>query len=115
MKWYQAVLGFKLMERGNHGAVQFAELAIPGFGVALVKSPESVPAAQTSAGQAAPSWIHIVFSVADPDRTFQQLKNRGIDVTTRDRPINGPVTSFLLHDSEGNEIEILADTEPMRR
>ncbi len=113
VKWYQDVLGFKVKERGAHGAFQFAELAIPGFGVALVKSPEPAGPPKASERPASPAWIHMVFSVADPDHAFRMLKGRGIDVTTRD-PANGPVTSFLVRDSEGNEIEVLGEVEAKR-
>jgi predicted enzyme related to lactoylglutathione lyase len=53
-------------------------------------------------------WMHIVFTVPDVPAVFKLLQNRGADVHTRD---NSPATSyFLLHDSEGNEIEMTAQT-----
>jgi catechol 2,3-dioxygenase-like lactoylglutathione lyase family enzyme len=108
VRWYQEMLGFTLKERGSrqNGAFQFAELEIPGFGVALVRTgaTTATPAAPVAAG--APAWVHIVFSVPDPARTYATLKERGAKVTTRANP--GPIQTFLVHDSEGNEIEIVA-------
>lgn len=107
VKWYQDMLGFTLVERGSrmNGAMQFAELTLPGFGVGLVKLPAPsppVPAAENPG----PHWIHIVFSAPDPGSLFTLLKARGAAVTTRDAS-GGPIHSFLVHDSEGNELEIV--------
>jgi catechol 2,3-dioxygenase-like lactoylglutathione lyase family enzyme len=107
VKWYQRVLGFRLVERGerNGGAFRFAELQIPGFGVALVQLAGARAAPVLDAPQS-PDWVHIVFSVPDPDAAWRELRARGADVFTRGPPAS-PLTSFLLHDSEGNEIEIV--------
>jgi catechol 2,3-dioxygenase-like lactoylglutathione lyase family enzyme len=106
--WYQDMLGFKLVERGSRheGAFQFAELAIQNFGVALVRFNEAA-ASRTADVLLAPSWLHIVFSVADPDSTYRLLKQRGASVTTRPAEDAGTVSTFIIHDSEGNEIEIV--------
>jgi catechol 2,3-dioxygenase-like lactoylglutathione lyase family enzyme len=107
VKWYEEMLGFKLVERGSrqNGAFQFAEMTIPGFGVALVQIQGSEKATPASA-VSQPSWRHIVFSVADPDRTFKLLQERGAKVSTSTTG-GTPVTSFLVFDIDGNEIEIL--------
>lgn len=108
VRWYQQVLGFRLTERGerNGGAFRYAELEIPGFGVALVQlaGAQPVPAGDKPL---APDWVHIVFAVPDPDAAWRELKARGADVYTHGPP-TPPITTFLLHDSEGNEIEIVA-------
>jgi catechol 2,3-dioxygenase-like lactoylglutathione lyase family enzyme len=104
--WYQSVLGFKLAEQGEHGTAQFAVLRIPGFEIALLKTPEvdgSPPATFK-----APRWIHIVFSVSDPNQLFHALKSRGAKPYVRGPEPTGSVKSFLIQDSEGNEIEIVA-------
>jgi len=108
VKWYSEVLGFRLMQRGerNGGAFRFAELEIPGFGVALVQLAGAQVAPVTDKPQA-PDWVHIVFAVPDPQAAYDALKARGADVYTRG-PATPPITTFLLHDSEGNEIEIVA-------
>jgi len=112
-KWYQEVLGFKLDVRGsrNNGAFQFAELSIPGYGIALVQQ-STTPDAPVPAGPQGNRWVHPVFAVADPDATFKILKERGANPRTRGNA--SPVTTFLVDDSEGNEIEIVK-VEPARR
>jgi catechol 2,3-dioxygenase-like lactoylglutathione lyase family enzyme len=108
--WYQDILGFEIRERGRHGPVKFVELAIPGFGVALVQ--ETAPAGHSTKPQTdAPRWIHIVFAVPDPDAAFRILKDKGASLSTRG-PVNGRIESFLVTDSEGNEIEILGAPAP---
>jgi catechol 2,3-dioxygenase-like lactoylglutathione lyase family enzyme len=108
VKWYREVLGLRLVERGerNGGAFRFAELEIPGFGVALVQLAGAQAAPATEKPQA-PDWVHIVFAVPDPDAAYRELKARGADVFTRGTA-TPPITTFLLRDSEGNEIEIVA-------
>ena len=111
VKWYQEILGFKLDQRGTrqNGNFKFAELSIPGFGVALVQmgNPSPPPAGRVVAP---PDWVHIVFTVPDPDATFKLLKSRGADVFLRPGMSTSPVREFLMHDSEGNEIEIFPAT-----
>lgn len=108
--WYTTMLGFALDERGvrDNGAFEFAKLSIPGFVVALVHvrvpgAPESAPVGP----HAANGWIHVVFSVTDPDGLFRALKQKGADVWQRPPVPPGRVTTFLMHDSEGNQIEIV--------
>jgi catechol 2,3-dioxygenase-like lactoylglutathione lyase family enzyme len=106
--WYQTILGFKLAQQGSHGAMQFAVLSIPGFDVALVKTPEKTPSIPPGE-QGAPRWVHIVFSAPDPNQLFNALKSRGEKPYTHGGGNSGPLTSFLIQDSEGNEIEIVAE------
>jgi catechol 2,3-dioxygenase-like lactoylglutathione lyase family enzyme len=109
--WYQDMLGFRVVGQGSRlsGAMKYADLRIPGFGISLVQIQQ--PALELAPGQLVrPAWVHIVFSVADPERTFRQLKERGARVSTREPATSAPVKTFLLYDSEGNEIEIVADT-----
>jgi len=105
VRWYEDMLGFKVMNRGDRpNGSRFADLAIPGFGIGLVQNPGT-----PSANGARSGWIHIVFSVPDPARAFAMLKSRGADVATRGNPAPTQITTFLLHDSEGNEIEIVQE------
>ena len=121
VKWYQDVLGFRLEQRGsrNNGAFQFAELSIPGFGLALTQQGQR-PATDAAATPAAPAaagnrWIHIVFAVADPAKTLELIKARGGMPRVRGAA-GAPVTSFLINDSEGNEIEFVRfDSTPVLR
>jgi catechol 2,3-dioxygenase-like lactoylglutathione lyase family enzyme len=106
--WYRDMLGFAVRERGSHGAVRFVELAIPGFGVALVKQP-ATDSNNRPVPPTAPRWLHIVFSVPNPNAAYRALKDRGASVSTRQDSAKESVSSFLIEDSEGNEIEIVAD------
>jgi catechol 2,3-dioxygenase-like lactoylglutathione lyase family enzyme len=106
--WYHDVLGFRLLSQGERlgGTMKYADLEIPGFGVSLVELDQ--PALAVEPGQAlVPSWIHIVFAARDPDHLYRTLRDRGVHVFTRG-PETPRVTTFLMYDSEGNEIEIVA-------
>jgi methylmalonyl-CoA/ethylmalonyl-CoA epimerase len=107
VRWYQDVLGFKVVNRDDRpNGTRFADLEIPGFGIGLVQSPG---ASSPSTNAARSGWVHIVFSVPEPARAYALLKARGADVSTRGNTPPADVTTFLLHDSEGNEIEIVAE------
>jgi catechol 2,3-dioxygenase-like lactoylglutathione lyase family enzyme len=107
VRWYREVLGFAVTEQGSRGnsGMKFAELAIPGFGVALIQLPPGVGKPRGD-GELVPTWMHIVFTVPDVPAAYKLLKSRGTDAHTRDN--SAATTYFLLHDSEGNEIEIAA-------
>lgn len=106
IKWYTEMLGFRLDDRGSRGAMLFAELSIPGFGVAFVQEGARPAAPAPGPAPASAHWQHIVFAVADPERTFNVLKDRGANPRTR-APPGQPIASFLVNDSEGNEIEFV--------
>lgn len=108
VSWYRDMLGFHLVDRGErqNGQFKYADLAIPGFGIGLVQLPTATPAA--AASPVASGWLHIVFSVPDPAASFKSLQSRGAKVSIRPGTPPGPVTTFLISDSEGNEIEIVA-------
>src|ERR1700743_2528220 len=107
--WYQSVLGFQLIRHGsfNNGAFKFAELQIAGFGISLVQVAGDEARPLRSGTHAVPSWVHIVFCVADPAHLFEALQRQGVHVWTQDGDSRKPVVEFLISDSEGNEIEIL--------
>ncbi len=106
VRWYQQMLGFTVMDRGDRpNGMRFADLALPGYGIGLVQN----PGAPAPSGEARSGWVHIVFSVPDPAAAYQQLKAKGANVTVRGNPSPAQITTFLLHDSEGNEIEIVKE------
>src|SRR5262245_34755695 len=106
VRWYQDMLGFKVANRGERpNGSRFADLEIPGYGIGLVQNPGAPPS--TTATRS--GWVHIVFSVPDPARAFATLKSRGADVATRGNSAPAQITSLLLHDREGNDIEIVKE------
>ena len=106
VRWYEQMLGFHVVSRGDRpNGTRFADLQLAGFGVGLVQNSGPAPSAVSTRG----GWIHIVFSVVDPPAAYATLKARGADVSVRGNPSAAPITTFLLHDSEGNEIEIVKE------
>jgi len=108
--WYRDILGFRVGETGTmlDGAMQYAYLHWPDFGVSLVQL--NLPATEVALGeQVLPCWQHPVFEATDPHSLYQELKERGVDVFTHAPEVPERVTSFLFHDSEGNEIEIVSE------
>jgi catechol 2,3-dioxygenase-like lactoylglutathione lyase family enzyme len=111
--WYHDVLGLELAEHGERmeGVMKYATLRLPGFAVSLVQFAQ--PATEVAAAQPlVPDWVHIVFSVPDPDALYRALQARGEHLAMHGPPPSGPVESFLVYDSEGNEIEIVGEDGP---
>ena len=109
VQWYVDMLGFKVVNRATRpNGMKGAELDLDGFGIGLVQTAGAQEAAAEPARPPRPPyWVHMVFSVPNPDDAFNRLKARGAKVTTR-QAAAGPIRTFLLFDSEGNEIEIVA-------
>jgi catechol 2,3-dioxygenase-like lactoylglutathione lyase family enzyme len=108
--WYRDVLGFEPGDCGTalDGAMQYAHLHLPGFGVSLVQLER--PALEVEAGQAVlPSWVHPVFAVADPDRLYRRLQQQGVKVLVRGPQTAARIATFLFYDSEGNELEVVPE------
>ena len=86
--------------------LRYAELKAGNFGVGLI---QFTRAAGECPGRkpGAPAWLHMVFAVSDPDATHHLLKARGVNAFTREPHPAAPLMNFLVHDSEGNEIEIV--------
>ena len=106
IRWYEQMLGCHVVNRGERpNGTRFADLQLPGFGIGLVQNPGQPP----STPPARSGWIHIVFSVADPPAAYAALKARGADVLVRGNPPPAQIATFLVHDSEGNEIEIVKE------
>src|ERR1041384_7672612 len=107
VRWYQQMLGFRVLDRGDRpNGTRFADLELSGFGIGLVQNPGSLPADAARSG-----WIHIVFSVPDPAAAYATLKTRGANVSVRGNAVPTRITTFLLHNSEGNEIEVVAEAQ----
>ena len=105
VRWYEQMLGFTVTDKGDRpNGMRFADLEIAGYGIGLVQNPGPPPPTATRGG-----WIHIVFSVPDPSRAYADLKARGADVSTRGNTPPANISTFLLHDADGNEIEIVPE------
>jgi catechol 2,3-dioxygenase-like lactoylglutathione lyase family enzyme len=115
VEWYRMKLGFEVQEKGMLGTgdnkTPFAELRIASFGIAFIQA-RGGPNSPDPAKPVVPRLIHMVFGVPDPQATFDLLKSRGVDVAVRPAQKTTPISIFQFHDSEGNEIEVMAASAP---
>jgi hypothetical protein len=58
------------------------------------------------AGAGEQGWMHIVFKSPVIDEAFRKLSAEGTDVKA-DRNAQSAITRLIVHDPEGNEIEIV--------
>lgn len=122
--WYIEKLGFTLappMQMGpgpgpgsgpNSGPppgpmMQMAQVTIPGYRIDLMQFPGSRRPKDASPRYAAQGWVHIAFTVANLDKALSFLEAAGTDVKGN-RGGNNALMGLLLHDPEGNEIEIFS-------
>ncbi len=117
--WYIEKLGFMFAPMGPPpGSSQTppppdanmqgaAQLKISGYRLDLIQYTGSQRAKIPSPRYLAQGWVHIAFSVSNLDAAFSFHEAAGTDVTGR-RDSNGVLQGLLLHDPEGNEIELFS-------
>jgi len=82
-------------------------LTIPGYRLDLIQYAGSHRATTPSPPYLAQGWVHIAFSVSNLDTAFSFLRAAGTDVKAN-RDQSGVIQGLLLHDPEGNEIELFS-------
>jgi catechol 2,3-dioxygenase-like lactoylglutathione lyase family enzyme len=104
-EWYGRVLGFKVLRKMDTNPDFINEqLAIPGYRIDIIKYKGSKRPAPVDPLYLQQGWIHVVFhvdNVADALRALQALH-----VEAKVNYEKGIPIQLLLHDPEGNEIEI---------
>jgi catechol-2,3-dioxygenase len=105
-EWYEDVLGFKLaMQSDTNPDFRVRQLRIPGYRIDLIKFKGSVRPVASSPRYAAQGFVHIAFNVPDLTATLKQLQAWKTDVAEQ-KDVKGLLNHLLLHDPEGNEMEI---------
>jgi catechol-2,3-dioxygenase len=87
--------------------MQMAQVTIPGYRIDLMQFPGSQRPKDASPRYAAQGWVHIAFTVPDLEKALSFLQAAGTDVKGN-RGGNNALMNLLLHDPEGNEIEIFS-------
>jgi catechol 2,3-dioxygenase-like lactoylglutathione lyase family enzyme len=106
-EWYVRVLGFKVAPHTDTDP-DFLNwhLTIPGYRVDLIKYKGSVRPASTNPLYLHQGWIHIAFNVPDLAAAFKELQALHTDATAANKDANGLPTRVVMHDPEGNEVEM---------
>jgi len=106
-EWYERVLGFKPFSKSEANPdFRNWHLVIPGYRIDLVqfKGSKRPPAQESPYLQQ--GWTHVVFHVEDVSLALRQLQALNVDVAvSRDNKTGVPI-QLLIHDPEGNEVEI---------
>ena len=106
-EWYQRVLGFKVARRfDTNPDLLLEQLSIPGYRIDLVKYKGSVRPASVNPLYLQQGWVHVVFNVQDLPAAFKGLQALNVNVAA-DKDANGVPTRLVMHDPEGNEIEVV--------
>lgn len=105
-EWYEGVLGFKLaLQSDANPDFRVRQLKIPGYRIDLIKFKGSVRPVAASPRYAAQGFVHIAFNVADLAAALRQLQAWKTDVA-EEKDAKGLLNHLLVHDPEGNEMEI---------
>lgn len=106
--WYERVFGFREILRSNTGSdYEIRQMVIPTYRIDLVwqkgsvRHPNSTPYSNQG-------WVHIVFKTPAIEADYHKLVADGTDVKA-DRNIRAAITRLVVHDPEGNEIEIVPE------
>jgi catechol 2,3-dioxygenase-like lactoylglutathione lyase family enzyme len=107
-QWYIHVLGFREVNH-IHPRRDFeaCRVSIPGFSIDLVLQTGS-RRSEKGAGNLEQGWLHVVFKTSALDQAYSALTSAHADVKA-ERDAHGVVSRLIMHDPEGNEIEIFAE------
>jgi catechol 2,3-dioxygenase-like lactoylglutathione lyase family enzyme len=104
-EWYGRVLGFKVLRKMDSNPDFINEqLAIPGYRIDIIKYKGSKRPAPVDPLYLQQGWIHVVFHVDSVPDALKQLQ--ALRVEPKVNYEKGIPIQLLLHDPEGNEIEI---------
>jgi catechol 2,3-dioxygenase-like lactoylglutathione lyase family enzyme len=105
--WYERILGFKIANRfDTDPGFLLEQLSIPGYRIDLVKYKGSTRPAQTNPVFLQQGWVHVVFNSQDLPAALKQLQALNVTLTSNKDP-DGALTRIVLHDPEGNEVEVV--------
>jgi catechol 2,3-dioxygenase-like lactoylglutathione lyase family enzyme len=105
-EWYQRVLGFKVLRKMDQNPDFINEqLAIPGYRIDLIKYKGSKRPAPVDPVYLQQGWIHVVFHVDDVATAWKQLQALKVEAKVNKDNTGTPI-QLLIHDPEGNELEI---------
>lgn len=109
--WYQQVLGFVETKRFRGGdEFEVRNLSLGGYRIDLVRHKGS-SRPQGVEGYFKQGWMHVVFRSPAIDADYQRLIELGTDVKA-DRTPESLIARLVLHDPEGNELEIVPTVDP---
>ena len=105
--WYEKILGFKVANRfDTNPDFLLEQLSIPGYRIDLVKCKGSARPAQPNPVFLQQGWVHVVFNTQDLPSALKQLQALNVKLTSN-QDADGMLTRLVLHDPEGNEVEVV--------
>lgn len=105
-QWYTRVLGFKILRKMDSNPDMINEqLAIPGYRIDLIKVKGSHRPPAGSTVYYNQGWVHVVFHVDDVAKAVAQLQALNVVPVAVNKEKGVPI-QILLHDPEGNEVEV---------
>jgi len=108
-EWYVRALGFKPAPRSDSNPDFLNQhVSIPGYRIDLIQYKGSTRPSPVNPLYLRQGWIHIAFSVPDLSAAFKELQALNVDVRADNKDAKGVPTRLVVHDPEGNEIELFS-------
>lgn len=107
VEWYVRVLGFTPAPRSDSNPDFLNQhVSIPGYRIDLIQYKGSTRPSPVNPLYLRQGWIHIAFSVPDLPAAWKELQALKTDVRADNKDAKGMPTRLVMHDPEGNEIEL---------
>ena len=103
-RWYASVLGFEKSNPFDSPDLKGCWMVIPGYRVDLIQYKGS-SRKDTQIGVLRQGWVHVVVQTPMIDEALQHLRAAGADVKAF-KSDDGHLQRLILHDPEGNEVEL---------
>jgi uncharacterized protein GlcG (DUF336 family)/catechol 2,3-dioxygenase-like lactoylglutathione lyase family enzyme len=102
-QWYASVLGFEKSNFFDSPDAKGCWMVIPGYRVDLIQQKGS-SRKDTQIGLLRQGWLHVVFQTPMIEEALKRLQAAGTDVKAFKN--DGHLQRLILHDPEGNEVEL---------
>ena len=124
LRFYRDLLGLKEIDRNEFAEASFGKLtnnpgahirtAMLGSGALLLQLVEYVHGGgeRMRLDHRNAGTPHLSFQVEDLDRTFEEMRRRGVEITSDIVPITREIRSFYVADPDGVPVELMEGAYP---
>jgi catechol 2,3-dioxygenase-like lactoylglutathione lyase family enzyme len=105
-QWYAKVLGFEKSNCYDGAGSKGCWMIIPGYRIDLIQQKGS-SREDARQGPMHQGWLHVVFQTPMLEEALNRLQSAGTDVQVFKYP-DGRLQRLVVHDPEGNEVELHA-------
>jgi methylmalonyl-CoA/ethylmalonyl-CoA epimerase len=106
-RWYCSTFGFKIVYESTRSLTTYVKL-----GGSLLEILEAANVDRVSHGERDPGFRHMAISVTDINKTYEDLRTRGVAFKSEPKEKEGLWTAFL-EDPEHNLLHLIQRSRPL--